>query len=52
MAHYYYMHKDDGYLVTYDTMTQICQDEYDVGDPTNPATWEDYFIRTDIVVDG
>lgn len=47
---YYYMHNDYGYIVTYAEMIDICREEYDVGDPTNPNDWRDYFTRTDLLV--
>ncbi len=50
MTNYYYIHNEHGYLVTYDEMIEICRDEYDCDDPTNPLSWKEYFTKTRYVV--
>ena len=49
MTHYYYEHKEDGYLVSYDEMMYILREEYDIDDPTNGLDWKEYFTKTNRV---
>lgn len=49
MTHYYYEHKEDGYLVSYDEMMNILREEYDIDDPTNALDWKEYFTKTNRV---
>ena len=47
----YYQSKENGNLLTYDEMIKEAAELYDVGDPTNSLSWQDYYTKTSISVD-
>lgn len=42
------MNIQDGYLVDYNEMIRICQEEYDLDDDTNALSWREYFEPTNL----
>ena len=46
---YYFQNIQHGYIVDYDEMMKIMQDEHDMDD-TNVCHWSEYFIETDFRV--
>lgn len=39
-----YMHREHGYIVTYNEMIQIMKEDYDADD-TNVCNWQEYFVK-------
>ena len=40
-----FMNRENGNLLTYNEMLKEAEELYDVGDPTNPVGWEEYYTE-------
>lgn len=47
MRNWLFMNREHGHVLTYSEMLEEFMEEYDGGDPTNPAHWEDYYEHID-----
>lgn len=42
-----FMNKENGNLLTYSEMLTEAEELYDIGDPTNPIGWEEYYTEVE-----